>query len=151
MFKTLLLLLVSTMMIPALEFPLSGTTADGQLIQINPVADKKPVLLVFWASWCNTCIREIPAVTHLFNASADKITVISCNIDPDVKAVQEAVTKHHISYPVIADKDLAIGDKFSVETTPTLVLIDAQGKIIGQNHSLHQLKKPLAQLGIETP
>jgi thiol-disulfide isomerase/thioredoxin len=135
----------------AVEFPLQGSGLDGQIIQIDPAASKKPILLVFWASWCTRCVNEIPVISSLFSTSSDKITIISCNINTDVNAAKEAIAKHHIAYPVIADKDMLIADKFAVEMTPSLILIDVHGEIIAQAHTVGQLRRQLSQLGIKIP
>ncbi|MBW7882659.1 MAG: alkyl hydroperoxide reductase [Caldilineaceae bacterium] len=46
--------------------------------------------------------------------------------------VRAAVARHGIEHPVVNDADFAIWNEYAVRAWPTLVLIDPQGKIVGQ-------------------
>ena len=150
----LLLLLVMGQALMAVEFPLSGPSLvgeSGEKIQINPLTRGRPVVLVFWASWCAVCVREMPALKQFYTTAGERIDLVSCTIDTDVAAARACVAKHQLTYPVILDKDMAIADRFSVDATPTMVLIGVDGREIARGRSLAQLSDAFAKLGVVKP
>ena len=52
---------------------------------------------------------------------------------------------------MILDKDMAIADRFSVDATPTMVLIGVDGREIARGRSLAQLSDAFAKLGVVKP
>jgi len=137
--------------LPAVEFPLSGTTVTGDKQVIDPVQRQHPTLLVFWASWCDVCMREIPALKKFHAAVGDKVDIISCTIDTDSEAAKVCAAQRQLPYPAILDGDMAIADRFAVEATPTLILLGVDGHELARGRSLGQLNHALAKLGIAQP
>lgn len=149
--RLLLLLIGSLALLPAVEFPLSGTTLTGAKLEIDPATTRRPVVLVFWASWCAVCVREMPAVRRFHAAAAGRVDVVSCTIDTEVAAARACAAKHHLDYPVILDGDMALAERFGVDATPTLVLIGVDGRELARGRSLGQLADALTALGVAKP
>lgn len=151
MSRLLLLLIGSVALLQAVEFPLTGTTLTGAKLEIDPTTTRRPVILVFWASWCAVCVREMPAVRRFHAAAAGRVDVVSCTIDTDIAAARASAATNQLDYPVILDGDMAIADRFAVDSTPTLVLIGADGREITRGRSLGQLADALTALGVAKP
>lgn len=147
----LLLLLLLAVGVTAVDYPLAGTTLAGAAYTIDPLTNRRPVLLVFWASWCPSCVREMPALSRLHATTTGRLDVVSCTIDTDLAAARAAVATHQLGYAVLRDGDLAIADRFSVDATPTLVLIGVDGRERARGRTLGQLAKGLSDLGVTTP
>ena len=45
--------------------PFKGTDLDGQPFDLAESIGKRPVMLVFWASWCPSCRTEVPKINDL--------------------------------------------------------------------------------------
>ncbi len=61
----------------ALDAPL-GQTADGKPVTLADFSGK-PVVVVFWASWCPHCRRELPDIERLQLAAGERIRVVAVN------------------------------------------------------------------------
>ena len=93
----------------------------------------RPLLINFWATWCEPCRREIPLLQALRrDHSADGVEVIGIAVD-----FRDAVLKYardmHIDYPLlIGEQDAleAVG-AFGMDTVlPFTVFADGQGRIV---------------------
>jgi thiol-disulfide isomerase/thioredoxin len=133
---------------PAVELPVSGTTITGSAQAIDPVGRKRPVVVVFWASWCGNCVREMPAVRRFAAAAGERCDVVSCSIDTRPEAARDSATRNQLGYPVILDGEMAIAGRFAVASTPTLVLLGADGAELSRGRTLAQLGEALTRIGI---
>lgn len=91
----------------------------------------KPVILNFWATWCEPCREEMPEISALASAHPE-IAVLGLAID-EAAAVHEFTESSPVSYPLlIAENEgmpLAetLGNHKGV--LPYTVIISAQGEV----------------------
>lgn len=77
--------------VPAAEFEL--LTSEGKTVQLSDFRGKV-VLMNFWATWCSTCVGEMPALVALQKST--EITSSSsacCSITSRIVTVTSAVTR----------------------------------------------------------
>lgn len=94
----------------------------------------KAVLLNFWATWCEPCLEEMPALQKAYNTLKDKgFVVVAVSIDEDnrEKNVRAFTKKFGLSFPILLDSDQKVRDKYFNNVLPTSYLIDAKGKLKG--------------------
>ncbi len=160
MLKLLLMVMVTlasathALQSPARAPEFSGTSLVGTAIRYQPGA---PTLLVFWASWCPTCMKELPDMITLANSNP-WLTVVGVNLDRTAANGLAVVKQRGIPYASVKDGELTIADQYQVRGTPTLVVINASGNIIQITHHLNdELRaalvaiQPAAQPAIPTP
>lgn len=89
----------------------------------------KPVLVNFWATWCDTCREEMPDIEALFRRSGGRFSVIGLSMDDDADtAVPPFVKKHQLTFPMlVADREVAAA--YAVRGLPATFLIDGEGRI----------------------
>jgi peroxiredoxin len=133
---------------PAVDFKI----IDGRTLNLQHFGGH-PVLVVFWATTCPGCIKEIPHLSDLYEELAPRgleIIAVAMAYDPP-NQVMEMHQRKQIPYPVALDVQgkvaLAFGD---VQQTPTTFLIDPQGRIadktIGRLNMAHLHKQLHAML-----
>ncbi|NWF92482.1 MAG: TlpA family protein disulfide reductase [Syntrophaceae bacterium] len=112
---------------------------DGNTVALNDLKGK-PLLLVFWASWCDACKEDIPILQKFLDAKKDQLAqlnVYAIAIDGEKeKRVQRVVKKYKITLPVLLDEKERLARKYGVQMVPTVFLVTkdglVEGKIVGQ-------------------
>ena len=94
---------------------------------------KKPVLLVFWASWCNDCRDEIPRLKKL---NADRFKVIAVNEGESAWKTRRFISMNNIDYQVVLDSDGSVAKAFQVPGVPACTIMNKEGLIIYRGMSL---------------
>jgi thiol-disulfide isomerase/thioredoxin len=110
---------------------ISFTLLDGRLLALDALAGKT-VLVNFWASTCDVCMREMPEMITLYQDLAPaglEIIAVAMPYDPPNRVV-ETSQRMHIPYPVALDiAGKAVSAFGGVQGTPAFFLISAQGEI----------------------
>ena len=89
----------------------------------------KPVLVNFWATWCDTCRAEMPDIEQLFRRSGERFSVIGVSMDENAyTAVPPFLKEHDITFPILV-ADRKVSNSYAVRGLPTAYLIDAEGRI----------------------
>jgi thiol-disulfide isomerase/thioredoxin len=89
------------------------------------------VILDFWGSWCEPCREEQPVLNTLVTQWAPK-GVIFLGVDvQDTDANGSAYERDfHVTYPSVSDSSEVIASEYNVIDPPTVIIIDAKGKIV---------------------
>ena len=93
----------------------------------------RPMLLVFWAPWCNVCQRELTLLTEFYQRDKpEKLGVVSIGFADTRTNVEQFVKQRSgtFVYPTAYDEDRWAAQAFKVNATPTYVLLDAQGSVV---------------------
>jgi thiol-disulfide isomerase/thioredoxin len=107
----------------------SGTDLTGKVWQLADLRGKA-VLLNFWASWCEPCRAEMPALQALAQRyGPDKLQVLTVNFKESVPKMAQFVTATDLTLPVLADPAGAMARRWGVSVFPTTVLIAADGRV----------------------
>jgi len=106
------------------------TTLSGKQISLEQFKGKKAVWLVFWATWCPYCHKEIPALKELHKKYGDKVEIIAVNIgvNDSIERAKEYQKKYELPYDIIFSTEIT--QQYQVRGTPTQVVIDAQGRVV---------------------
>lgn len=118
----------------------SVTTLDGENISLQQEIGKRPMYIVFWATWCPSCLREVPKLSALNHKYGDEISFVAINVDrvhpwyglirsDSEKPVNKYMKKLGIDYNVALDDEEKLSELFKVKGTPTQILIDKKGNI----------------------
>lgn len=96
----------------------------------------KIVLLDFWTLCCINCIHIMPDLAKLEKKYPNELVVIGVHSakfenEKDTNSIRKAILRYEIAHPVVNDADHTIWNAYGVNSWPTLVLIDPEGKVVG--------------------
>jgi len=107
---------------------------DGRTLSPSQLKGQ-PVLVVFWATSCVGCIKEMPHLIELYQELAPRgleIIAVAMAYDPP-NQVMEMRRRKQIPYPIALDIQGDVASAFGdVRLTPTTFLIDSQGQVAFQ-------------------
>jgi peroxiredoxin len=120
---------------PAPSFKLLGM--DGGNYEVNGKRNK-PVMLNFWASWCDYCQLEAPDLKAVYNKYKDQFDLYGVNVTNKDKLTeaQSFVKQYQLPFPILIDKDGKVSDAYRVNLIPTSFLIDRNGVVVEVIHVL---------------
>ena len=94
-------------------------TVDGLDGEPAPLAAAGPVLVNFWAPWCEGCDREMPALAALGRRGALRVVGVSAETK-DLASVSAFLARHGVDYPQRLANDAAVTSFFGAEGEMTL-------------------------------
>ena len=94
----------------------------------------KPVLVTFWATWCESCREELPVLEKFSIGKKDQLAFLLIAIDGErKKAVQKIVDQNKITLPVLLLLKEKAMDQYGVRGwVPQTFLIDREGMLVGK-------------------
>ncbi len=89
----------------------------------------RPVLMNFWASWCEPCRAEMPSLQQLADLyGPEKLLVLAINFkEAPARAIRFAQSTG-VTLPVLLDGDGSLARQWGVKVFPTTLLVDSRGK-----------------------
>jgi peroxiredoxin len=93
----------------------------------------KVVLVNFWATWCTTCVQEMPRMIDTYRRFAPRgYEMVAVAVHSDhPNSVAAFTQKRALPFKVALDSDGSIAKEFGrVRITPTSFLIDKSGRVL---------------------
>lgn len=128
------------------------TSNEGEQVQLSDYKFR-PKIVVFWASWCPDCQKELPIIQHLYDKYQDKVDFFMVDIVDGERETfetsQQFLRNQGFTFPVYIDQDLQAFKFFDVKAIPTIFIVDKDGivkEIYVEQGSEEMLSKDLKQL-----
>jgi cytochrome c biogenesis protein CcmG/thiol:disulfide interchange protein DsbE len=113
---------------PAPDFQLYAL--DGTPIGLQP---GQVVVLNFFASWCDPCQREAPALEQVWRDYQDRgVQFYGIAYKDAASKAQAFLDRFGVTYPSGADPTSEIANDYGVTGVPETFVIDQQGRLVHQ-------------------
>jgi cytochrome c biogenesis protein CcmG, thiol:disulfide interchange protein DsbE len=110
---------------PAMRLPLLG----GGEIDLETYRGR-PVVLNFWATWCEPCRAEMPVLEQAQQKYREQgLAVLGVDMQERDEDVQAFLTQIGVTFPTMMDRTGEVARQWRATGLPTTFLIDRQGII----------------------
>ena len=83
------------------------------------------VLVHFFATWCEPCREDLPALNRLAARAGGSVNVLAIAVADADQRVQRFFATTPVDFPVLLDRDRAVAKAWQVATLPTTFVLDA--------------------------
>lgn len=90
----------------------------------------KVVLVNFWATWCEPCRKEMPALQRAWEHLRDRgAVVLAINWGDDAPTIDRFLQEVKVDFPVLLGWDDDMMAQWSIKGLPMSFVIDPQGRL----------------------
>jgi len=117
---------------PAPDFKLNSLNQEE--ITLSSYKDKKPVLLIFWTTWCPFCRTQLKLLNKKYpELAADNLEILAINVGEPYQKVESFAKSYALLYRVLLDPDSQAARSYRILGVPTYFLINKSGFIVFQD------------------
>ncbi len=112
----------------------SVTSIDNQKISLEQsLANNKPMMIYFTASWCPMCAQNWPAIAEVYPEYKDRVNFVAISIDPtdDNEVMTKLAKEKNLNFPLVKGTPQVMLD-YGVESQATTVGVNEDGYVAFQ-------------------
>lgn len=116
----------------------NSQTTNGAKIDSSIFQDNKITMMNVWATNCNACVKEMPALQSLYEKYKDQgvniIGVVADATNTDkIELANKIIQGSGVTFDnIVADDMLQNGLLQNVDAFPTTIFVDSDGNIVGK-------------------
>ncbi len=125
---------------PAPDFTLAAL--EGPQVTLSSYREKKGVVLVFFATWCVSCMKEVPEIKRFAEAAKkENVEVLAVNFKQHKEIVERFSRSNKIPYGILLDTDGTVtAGKYGIKGLPHIVGINGKGEVVYRADALPKEK-----------
>ena len=113
----------------AAAFSLPALGPSGQQVSLADYRGK-PLIVNFFASWCEPCQKETPMLARFYRTEHGKVAIVGLD-ENDVRAHALSFTRSNgVGYPVGFDPAAVAASAYGVSALPQTFFLDARHHIV---------------------
>ncbi|MEU8264223.1 TlpA disulfide reductase family protein [Micromonospora sp. NPDC048999] len=108
----------------------TATLTDGSSLEAARLWADRPVVLVFFTSWCTACADRQDALSDLARTYRDRVVFVGVASEDKPEALADFLRVHRVDYPVATDPEMAIWQSYAMREPPGIALISKGGRLL---------------------
>ena len=117
---------------------------NGNYFLLSQMKPRSYVVILFWASWCPHCQKEMPEILNYYHQMRDKgVDFIGVSLDDKKSDWLDYIKQNKLDWTNISDLrryDSEAIKLYALRGTPTFFVLDDSLKIVGRTNDLSGLK-----------
>jgi cytochrome c biogenesis protein CcmG/thiol:disulfide interchange protein DsbE len=113
---------------PAFSLPLLGDDSGSQ-VALSKYRGQ-PLIVNFFASWCEPCKTETPLLARFYRGEGGKVALVGLDENDTVGNAMTFTRADGVSYPVGFDPHFAVGTAYGVNALPQTFFLNAKHQIV---------------------
>jgi len=110
-------------------------TVDGEAVTLTRIADGRPLVINFWATWCPYCVEELPDFQEIVADYSGRVSFCFLDVTDGSRETVELAAAFleengFSDLPAYYDTDLAASIEYGASSLPTTVVVNGDGEII---------------------
>jgi cytochrome c biogenesis protein CcmG/thiol:disulfide interchange protein DsbE len=125
--------------------------ATGDTVSLRSRYRGSVTLVNIWATWCEPCKVEMPAMQRLYDSFGPrgfKIAAVSID-EGDATDVRNFSESLHLTFDVLQDRSTAIQQAYQTTGVPESFLLDRDGTIMKRVIGAHDWSSPVNRALVE--
>jgi thiol-disulfide isomerase/thioredoxin len=127
-------------------------TLDGAPADLGQYVGKSPVLMEFWATWCENCHALEPTMKAMHAKYGARVAFVgvAVSVQQTPERIKAYVANHQLAWAQVYDRRGDASGAYDAPATSYVVVLDRAGKVVytgvGGDQDLESaIKKALAQ------
>lgn len=118
---------VQSKTLPDFELPIHNENKTFKLSEQKG----KTVVINVWATWCVSCIKEIPELNELKNKYSDpKYTFVAISAGDTGMQIKKFLSKHPFNFVILEDSTKNISKSLGVTDLPRTIVVSPSGEVL---------------------
>ncbi len=130
------------------SIPLHGAIVNGNGTFDLSKLRGKAVVVQYWATWCPQCKADLPLLKELRNKYKE-FEVVGVNLDNSKEDMIAFLRTNNPGWPQLFEEgglENRFATEMGIQTLPTMILIDKQGRVVDRNIRAQGLESELMKL-----
>jgi peroxiredoxin len=89
----------------------------------------KPLVINFFASWCTSCLAELPRFQAVYAANREHVQFLGVNLQDSRAAGEELIHRAGLTYPIAMDRRGELFTMLRAYAMPTTVFVHPDGTV----------------------
>jgi len=105
---------------------------DGKPVDLGKYIGKTPMLIEFWATWCENCRELMPALLEAEKRFGKKVkfVALAVAINQSPERVRRFIAAHPLPHETFYDTDGKAAGAFDAPATSYVVVLDKNGRVV---------------------
>lgn len=113
----------------AASFTLTALGQPGKQVSLSQYAGK-PVIVNFWASWCEPCATETPLLASWYRQQHGRVVLLGLDENDSTANALKFVQAKGVTYPIGFDPNVTVAGKYGVDGLPQTFFLNAKHQIV---------------------